>query len=313
LFRHVFYLAIALLLFADHAAAVSITATARTSSATVSETPQTAVDTGPAGSAVNSSTNTPGVKGIFGVNDGGATSSIGADGSSQVIANSRYDASSSDRQVLKAETELRQSRTNQTGATQSFELEFALRGMSIMMLDTGPSGNSLNPFDDPLSTESGAFIGYSVAVNGVDVFNFGIEVFGQGSRYGTAEISISGNAETTSPNSAFTPTTSGLLWYIDDVVGTIDLGEFETGESLEVVATMTAMSSLWGDGSGALALMGGPQSPSGTGAIRYSGSDLTIAREFQIPPVPLPATAVLVIGALAGLGFIRSRRKSKSS
>ncbi|MEO0361309.1 MAG: hypothetical protein AAF322_09375, partial [Pseudomonadota bacterium] len=167
----------------------------------------------------------------------GGTSAFQNDAGVSAASAGGFFADGSPANVGTASTGFTQSETNMTGGAVSYEIDFSLANMFLDLNgDFGGSNAGANPFNDPTSPAVGASLAYSIELNGSEVFSVGAELFGGNGVYALGDVSgltgslLGGSTEVPG---------GGERFEIDDLAGTVSLGSFGDGATLEVVARMT--------------------------------------------------------------------------
>lgn len=257
------------------------------------------------------------------VPDGTATATLGAssatqnaDGTSAVSA--VIDPNSRDRGSTRitSEAQLGFSETNATNGTRTYTLDFTLSGLSTEISTSRQYGTNLtNPFANPdpgvvdiESAYTAASFEYAIQIDGIDIFNARADVLGLAtfdSAFNLVQTYIFDNVQN------FTPSISPIAvggfidafeFSVDDLSGSIALGDFAAGETFDITSTLTARAFATNfEGENAVgAFVQDPITISSFG-VR---SQPTVSA-----PIPLPAAGWLLLGALGGLAAMK-RRKS---
>lgn len=196
-----------------------------------------------------------------------------------------------------------QSETNNSGAAQSYSMDYALVNMALDLNgDQGGASFGVNPLANDQTSAIGAFVDYRIAVNGVDQIAFHAELFGGGGTYQVANLqNLTGSTTGSSVQFDFGFPGQGERLNLDDVFGSLDLGTLQDGESISVVSTLTVGYVGNGFENFMFATFGDPNQIA-AGPI--------LAASTPPPAVPLPAAAWLLGLGMASFGVVR-RRKSK--
>jgi hypothetical protein len=188
--------------------------------------------------------------------------------------------------------------TNSSGAAQDYALDFALTGMSFYLNGDfgGVSNGTINPFGGTVDAV-GARFSYEVLLDGSSIFFAGLEAYGGG--YSGYQIDNAVNASGSVVEfAAFGGgCCDGADILIDDIIGSLSLGNIADGATFEVETILTMEFIANGSENWVSGTLGDP-----TGL--NAGTLTTTA-----PAIPLPAAGWLLLGALGGLGALK-RRKS---
>lgn len=227
-------------------------------------------------------------------------------GFSNAEANGIFFSGSGGQDRLSATTVFEEMITNPASAPRDYEFDLFLKNMFVDIYDFAGAPASPNPFDDPTTSTPGGRISYRVEVNGAVIYDFVAEVFGGN---GAVSVDQAGGTDGMTPDgmvvsSVRTPTVRSEMgsdggFGFDDLFATLDAGTFGPGESITLVATMTAEVVGFPFELGARAVIGDPNDLSGTGV---SG-----LRTTMTGVVPLPAAVWLLLGGLGALGLVARR------
>jgi hypothetical protein len=256
------------------------------------------------------------------VSDGTATATLGAsnatqnaDGTSAVSA--VIDPFSRNRGSTRvtSEAQLGFSETNATNGTRTYTLDFTLSGLSTEISTSRQYGANLtNPFANPdpgiVDTDSAytaASFEYAIQINGTDIFNARADVLGLAtfdSAFNLVQTYIFDNVQN------FTPSISPIAvggfidafeFSVDDLSGSIALGDFGAGETFDITSTLTARAFATNfEGENAVGAF--VQDP-----ITISSFGLR-SQPTVSAPIPLPAAGWLLLGALGGLAAMKRRK-----
>ena len=205
---------------------------------------------------------------------------------------------------------------NTSGMALEYALAYELSDLATRIRHTRNYGAlEENPFSgDPSSiidsVYTAASFEYTIAVNGTIVFDaradaLAIEEFDPS--IGTDRVDfIFENVDDFDTSIALdTNGQSGsFIFSVADIAGSIDLGTFADGESFDVTSTLTARSFAtqfeFENGVGAFSFDPVTVSSLGVTSMPANGTGPS--------PVPLPAGAVLLLGALGGMAVLRQRK-----
>ena len=269
---------------------------------------------GGGGTATDTDTNAGGTASAT-IGDSSATQN--ADGTSDVSAVIRPFDSGATRVTSEAQLQLFE--TNATSGSRTYSLNFELTGLSTQITTSRQYGSlQRNPFDNPdpsavdsQSAYTAASFEYAIQLNGTDIYTARADVLGlatsPGPSFDLVQTYSFDNVQNFAPSITSLGTPGGLLesflFSVDDLFGSIDLGIFDAGETLEITSTLTARAfAISFEGENFVGA--GVQDP-----ITLAGFSLS-SRPAQGPinPIPLPAAGWMLLGALAGLTALKRRK-----
>ncbi|SHL67801.1 VPLPA-CTERM protein sorting domain-containing protein [Roseovarius litoreus] len=257
------------------------------------------------------------------VSDGTATATLGAssaiqnaDGTSAVSAVIDPFSRNSGSTRVTSEAQLDFSETNATNGTRTYTLDFTLSGLSTEISTSRQYGANLtNPFANPdpgvVDTESAytaASFEYAIQINGTEIFNARADVLGLATfnaSFDLVQTYIFDNVQNFTPSITPLGLGGGFIeafeFSVDDLSGSIALGDFGAGETFDITSTLTARAFATNfEGENAVGAF--VQDP-----ITISSFGLR-SQPTVSAPIPLPAAGWLLLGALGGLAAMKRRK-----